>query len=180
MKVLCVIDCQNDFVTGTLGTPEASLVIPKIAEKIHNLSKEDKVIFTKDTHFSQTYLDSREGKSLPVEHCLIGTDGWEIVPELKEFSNNENTITKMSFGSMCWDRLIQFTPWIQTEIEIVGVCTGICVISNALILRAIFPEMKITVDASCCACVTPESHKTALAAMKTCQIEIIGEEISDD
>ena len=167
MKTLIVIDMQNDFVTGALGTPEAIAIVPKIKAKIEEYLKNgDQVVFTQDTH-SENYLNTQEGQYLPVEHCIIGTNGWKIVKELDRDSCTH--IIKHSFGSQ------NLSMYANGDVELVGVCTGICVISNAVILKAAYPEKKITIDASCCACVTPESHQTALNAMKLLQMDIVNE-----
>ena len=170
MKTLIVVDVQNDFVTGSLGTKEAEVIIPKVKKKIEEyMSRGDQIIFTRDTHF-ENYLETNEGKHLPVEHCIFESKGWEIVEGVEPEHYPVKYINKESFG---WNR------WHERnfeEIELIGLCTGICVISNALILKANFPEIEITVDASCCACVTPESHRAALSTMKLCQINVIGED----
>jgi nicotinamidase-related amidase len=156
---------QNDFIDGVLGTAEAQAIVPKIKKKIKEyLSNGDKVIFTRDTH-NADYLNTFEGKKLPVPHCIRDTEGWQISKEL----NNEKCqhIDKPTFGYKDWE----FLYW-MSDIELVGVCTDICVISNAMILKAFFPENNITVDASCCAGTTPENHINALNAMRMCQIEI--------
>lgn len=174
-KALIVVDIQNDFVDpNVLGNQECIDVIPKIKDKIMN-GKYNTIIFTKDTH-NKNYLETQEGKKLPVEHCIVGTDGWTIVKEIndaarKSTANRIMYVTKNTFG--CADLPEEIKKFEIDEIEVVGVCTGICVISNVLLLKAHFPEMKISVDASCCACVTPESHKTAIEAMKMCQVDII-------
>lgn len=171
MKTLIVIDVQNDFVTGALGTKEAVAVLPNIKKKIDAyLASGNEVIFTRDTH-GENYLKTNEGRHLPVIHCIKGTEGWQIVKEI-DCPGCEH-IDKPSFGYTDWAGL--FKDRKMTEIEIVGLCTDICVISNALILKAVFPETDITVDASCCAGVTLQSHKAALLAMKSCQVNVIGE-----
>lgn len=167
MKTLIVVDVQNDFVTGALGTPEAQSIIPNVKAKIKKYQdRGDEIIFTRDTHQSN-YLETNEGKHLPVEHCIENTDGWKIVCDLDV--PNCSYINKSTFGWTHWNNRT------FDEIELIGLCTDICVVSNALILKAMFPEIKITVDASCCAGVTPESHKAALTTMKMCQINVIGE-----
>lgn len=167
MKTLIVVDVQNDFVTGALGTPEAQAIIPNVKEKIQEYVRNNhQIIFTRDTH-QENYLETNEGKNLPVPHCIEGTEGWNIIDGLEV--PNCSYIDKPTFGWTHWN-----TKSFE-EIEIIGLCTDICVVSNALILKAMFPEIKITVDASCCAGVTPESHKSALTTMKMCQINIIGE-----
>lgn len=171
MKTLIVIDMQNDFVTGSLGTKEAQTIVPNVKKKIQEyVNRGDQIIFTRDTHYSN-YLETQEGKMLPVEHCIYDTEGWEIVDELEVM--NCIYVNKTSFG---WDGWLKLN---YEEIELIGVCTDICVISNALILKAQFPEVKITVDASCCAGVTPGLHEAALKVMKSCQINVIGDEKND-
>lgn len=176
MKTLIVIDMQTDFVTGTLGTKEAVAILPNVKKKIDEyLANGDEVIFTRDTHGEQ-YLETSEGKHLPVPHCIKGTDGWQICPEI----DNEKCehIDKPTFGYLPWNFVFDGTRAMKTRefesIEIIGVCTDICVVSNALILKALYPETDITVDASCCAGVTPDSHQAALTTMKSCQINVIG------
>lgn len=169
MKTLIVVDVQNDFVTGSLGTPEAQAIIPNVRKKIAEYrERKDKIIFTQDTHNSN-YLETNEGKHLPVPHCIAGTDGWKIVDNL--CNKNNRKIRKQTFGYLDWSGFISHND----EIEIIGLCTDICVISNVLILKAMFPNIKITVDASCCAGVMPKTHKSAIEVMKMCQIDIIGE-----
>lgn len=167
MKLLIVIDMQNDFIDGSLGTKEAVAIVPNVAKKIEEARDAGEiVVFTRDTH-QKNYLETQEGKNLPVLHCVEGTYGWQISSKFKV--GNSRIFNKPSFGSM---ELADYAASLDglEEIELVGLCTGICVISNAFILKAKLPEVKISVDASCCACVTPESHKNALAAMKLCQI----------
>ena len=169
MKTLIVIDMQNDFVTGPLGTPEARTIVPNVRKKIKEYrSAGAPVIFTRDTHYAN-YLDTNEGKHLPVEHCLYGTDGWHIVAGLADC--DDLFIDKTTFGYYGWG-LSVFSMIPHDGIEIVGVCTDICVISNALILKSVFPDIDISVDATCCAGVTPESHEAALKVMEMCQINV--------
>ena len=173
-EILVVVDMQNDFVTGPLGTPEARTILPKVAEKVKNFP--GRVLFTRDTH-EENYLESREGKVLPVPHCLRGSRGWEICPEL-ETLRKEEPVDKPTFGSTGLGEVLRAADQYGEKIgkiTLVGVCTDICVISNALLLRAFLPEAEIAVDAACCAGVTPESHQTALRAMKACQIAIENE-----
>lgn len=173
-EILVVVDMQNDFVTGPLGTPEARTILPKVAEKVKNFP--GRVLFTRDTH-EENYLESREGRALPVPHCIRGTRGWEICPEL-ETLRKEEPIDKPTFGSTGLGEVLRAADQYGEKIgkiTLVGVCTDICVISNALLLRAFLPEAEIAVDAACCAGVTPESHQTALRAMKACQIAIENE-----
>lgn len=171
-KLLIVVDVQNDFVTGSLDTAEAKAIVSNIVKKVEQYRKRDNVIiFTKDTHYDD-YLDTLEGKNLPIKHCIKDTEGWEIVPELgAKCSVMEKIYIKDTFGYK-WNTL----PWIDCyDIEIIGLCTDICVITNALVLKTHFPKVQITVDASCCAGSAPERHKAALEVMKSCQINIIGE-----
>ena len=170
MKLLIVIDMQNDFINAALGTKEAAAIVPNVAKKIFRYrAAGNLVVFTRDTHHSN-YLETQEGKNLPVVHCIEGTEGWQISEKLE--TGDSKIFNKPTFGSM---ELADYAAGLENleEIELSGLCTGICVISNALILKAKLPEVKITVDSSCCACVTPESHKNALNAMKLCQINVI-------
>lgn len=170
-RTLIVIDMQNDFISGSLGTKEAQAIVPNVKKKIEEYkARGDEIIFTRDTHFDN-YLETNEGKHLPVEHCIRKTQGWEITDGL--VVEGANIIDKHTFGYVYWKYHIGLEE--TTEIEIAGLCSDICVISNALILKATFPEINITVDASCCAGVTPESHQAALTTMKMCQINVIGE-----
>lgn len=185
-KILVVIDMQNDFIDGPLGTPEAQAIVPKIVHKMKTYSGTDTdILFTKDTHYDN-YLETQEGKNLPVEHCKFMTNGWSINKDIAaEFKVGDyfiyssrdiinSRILKETFGSF---KLIDLLKTIDfEEIELVGVCTDICVVSNAMLLKAAFPEKLITVDASCCAGVTPETHKAALTTMKMCQINVINED----
>lgn len=175
-KYLIIIDMQNDFVTGSLGTPEAVTIVDRIKNKIENEFDDlDGVFFTRDTH-GYDYFNTQEGKKLLIKHCIFETAGWTIVDKLIEpFLTHKNifikTINKNKFGTFEWEKYIKY----PSEIEICGVCTDICVIVNALILKTMFPEARIIVDASCCAGTTPEMHKKALDVMKSCQIDIINE-----
>lgn len=170
MKILCVIDMQNDFIDGALGTKEAQAIVEKVKEKITAFKNDGQmVIFTRDTHH-ENYMETQEGKHLPVPHCIEGTKGWEISSALP--SDGCKIIDKPTFGSRELADYIASTNEVE-EIQLVGLCTDICVISNALLLKATMPEIKISVDSSCCAGVTPESHANALNAMKMCQIEIL-------
>lgn len=177
-KILIVVDMQNDFITGSLGTKEAQDIVSNVKTKINKYENNgDMVIFTKDTHHTN-YLTTQEGRNLPVEHCILDTWGHEICNELKELV--KHCILKETFGHYNWGNTLYLGYGIPVreqieEIELVGLCTDVCVISNAMVLKSIYPETLITVDASCCAGVTPESHKTALDAMKMCQINVIGE-----
>lgn len=174
-KTLIVVDMQADFVDGALGTPEAVAIVPNVKAKIEQyLAAQDAVVFTRDTHYDD-YLTTNEGKHLPVEHCIKGTPGWEIVDALQEDIDGMVVVDKPTFGWKLWESTMAQNNLPTEEIELVGLCTDICVVSNALILKALYPEARITVDASCCAGVTPESHSAALATMKMCQIEVTGE-----
>ncbi|MCD7982289.1 MAG: cysteine hydrolase [Clostridiales bacterium] len=169
MKLLVVVDMQKDFVDGALGTSEAVAIVPKVRDKILECRAEGWiVVFTRDTH-TEEYPETQEGKKLPVIHCIKGTPGWEIVPELSV--EDSSIFDKSTFGSM---ELAQFAAGLPDldAVLLIGLCTDICVISNALLLKAALPEVRICVDAGCCAGVTPESHKNALAAMEACQIDI--------
>ena len=172
-NILIVVDMQKDFIDGALGTEEAVAIVPKVAEKIKGFS--GRVIFTRDTH-QENYMQTQEGKKLPVPHCIEGSDGWQIYPELEEL-RKESAIDKVTFGSVALGELLQEVDRQQgiESITFVGLCTDICVISNAMLVKAFLPEVRLIVDASCCAGVTPKSHKTALEAMKMCQIEVVGE-----
>ena len=163
MKYLIVVDMQVDFITGSLGSKMAQEIVPNVVEKVKNF--DGKVIFTRDTHYAD-YMHTQEGKKLPVEHCIKGTKGWQICDELKPYVNE--VVDKITFGSVDLPQLLTDAD----EIELCGLCTDICVISNAMILKATFPEVKIAVDSKCCAGVSIESHNTALDAMKAVQIEI--------
>ena len=169
--IMIVVDMQNDFIDGALGTKEAVAIVPKVREKIQQFN--GTVLFTKDTH-GPNYLQTQEGRNLPVEHCIKGTEGWEISLELDALRKTE-PIDKVTFGSS--ELGFKLAEMNAEEpigcITLVGLCTDICVISNAMIVKAFLPEVPVRVDASCCAGVTPESHENALAAMKCCQIEII-------
>ena len=173
MKILVVVDMQNDFVTGALRNEEAIKIVPHVVEKIKEESeKGTEVIFTKDTH-DAGYLESEEGKNLPVEHCIQGTKGWEIIEELSSFAGQQ--IDKPTFGSVELGNVLKKKDAEEkiTEVELIGICTDICVISNALLVKAFLPNAHIKVDEKCCAGVTPESHRTALEALKACHVEIV-------
>lgn len=163
MKYLIVVDMQEDFITGSLGSKMAEAIVPNVVEKVKNF--DGKVIFTRDTHFAD-YMQTQEGKNLPVEHCIKDTDGWQICDELKPYVND--VVDKTTFGSVDLPKMVEDAD----EIELCGLCTDICVISNAMILKATYPEVKITVDSNCCAGVSVESHNTAIDAMKAVQIEV--------
>ena len=171
MKVMVIVDCQKDFIDGSLGTPEAQTMIPRLVEKIKSEPDTTLYVFTRDTH-DENYLATAEGQALPVKHCIKNTAGWEIDARLSElFANSPVCIDKPTFGST---ELIEWLRgWVNDgdEIEFVGLCTDICVISNALMAKAEFYNNAIvSCDATCCAGVTPEKHAAALEVMKSCQI----------
>ena len=167
MKVLVVVDMQNDFIDGALGSSEAVAIVPYVKELISDFDGE--IIFTRDTH-GEDYLSTREGRRLPVSHCIKGTEGWQIREELLP-DIPYTVIDKPTFGSMeLADRLADMDD--LSSVTLVGLCTDICVISNAMLIKARLPELDITVDARGCAGVTPESHRNALDAMRSCQIDI--------
>lgn len=170
-KVLIVVDMQKDFVTGALGSKEAQEILPGVAEKVRAF--EGEIIFTMDTH-GENYLETQEGRRLPVKHCLAGTAGWELEEVLGGLAAERNAsfYEKGTFGSLeLAERLKERQESIES-IELVGVCTDICVVSNALLLKAYMPETPICVDSACCAGVTPEKHEAALETMRSCQIEV--------
>ena len=194
-KILVIVDMQNDFVTGSLGSEEAKAIVPEAVKKYKKYMKDPDayVIFTRDTH-GVDYLNTNEGKKLPDEHCIKDTKGWEIIPEFRKVASDPNKLlilNKESFGSnllatyvrgiignaymgdyedyTTFDKVI--VP--KVEIELIGLCTDICVVSNALLLKAAYPENKITVDARCCAGTIPEAHEAALKVLESCQIDVI-------
>lgn len=176
MKVLVVVDMQNDFIDGSLGTPEAQAIVPNVKKKIEEaIANGDLIVFTRDTHF-ENYLNTKEGVKLPVEHCVRGTEGWKIHKDLNPgVYKNMHILDKFTFRSSELPVLLHEDGVAKTynEIELIGLCTGICVVSNALLLKAAFYDsMEISVDATCCACVTPESHEAALKTMEMCQINV--------
>lgn len=154
-KNLVVIDVQNDFVTGSLGTKEAQAMLPRLIEKVKAFDGE--ILMTRDTH-EANYMETQEGRMLPVPHCIRGTEGWALVPELEAIRVEQNlkVYDKPCFGSL----------------ELVGICTDICVVSNALMLKSTMPELPMYVDAECCAGVTPEKHEAALEVMRSCQVNV--------
>ena len=170
-RVLIVIDMQNDFVDGALGTKEAVAILDGVADKIRNFSGD--IFVTYDTH-TEDYLSTSEGKKLPVAHCIKGTHGWELCPSVTEALKGRSytAVEKPTFGSTALPELLLKKYGTEPfEVTLIGLCTDICVISNALLLKAHFPEYKIGVDPACCAGVTPASHDAALTAMRMCQIE---------
>lgn len=175
MKVLVVVDMQKDFIDGSLGTKEAEEIVEAVENKIKSLETDDKLYFTMDTH-EENYLETQEGKNLPVVHCVRDSDGWQLNDSLKKYADKlaEDIICKPCFGSYdLAHKIAQLSKQDKIdEIELVGLCTDICVISNALLLKSALPEVVISVDSTCCAGVTPQSHNNALEAMKMCQIVI--------
>ena len=172
-KALLVIDMQVDFVTGALANEEAQKIIGRIREKIETYRQAGyPVFFTRDTH-GENYMETQEGRLLPVPHCIKGSEGWQIVEELRDCAEEEDILDKPAFGCLELPKwLLDKLGQAPDEIELVGVCTDICVISNAMILKAAFPETTVKVDGSCCAGVSPQSHETALSAMKACQVAV--------
>lgn len=173
-KLLIVVDMQKDFVDGTLGSNEAVAIVDNVVNKIENFDGD--IIVTYDTH-SENYMETQEGKNLPVPHCIKGTDGWNLDSKVQKAVDKREykAIEKPTFGST------ELVEYIKTnydaselEIELIGLCTDICVVSNALLIKASFLETRVSVDASCCAGVTVESHNAALTTMKMCQINVIG------
>ena len=171
-KLLLVIDMQNDFIDGSLGTKEAEAIVDAVKAKIRSYPSRD-IIATMDTH-EKTYPDTQEGQNLPVVHCVRGTEGWHICPDIASLLTEAKIYEKPTFGSVrLAEDLKDLSQTEDIELELVGLCTDICVISNALLLKAMMPEVRISVDASCCAGVTPEKHIAALETMKSCQIYVI-------
>ena len=173
-KILVVIDMQNDFVTGALGSEEAKKIVPDVVDKVKNYDGD--VIFTRDTH-GEDYMQTQEGKNLPVPHCIKGTDGWQIIPELLTLQQEKNCkiFDKPTFGSTELAEYIkkEYEKGNIEEVEFVGVCTDICVVSNAMLIKANAPELPVSVTAGCCAGVTPQKHNAALETMQSCQIKIV-------
>ena len=172
-KILIVVDMQKDFVDGALGTAEAKKIVPKVCEKISNFDGE--IIVTLDTHHDN-YMNTSEGNLLPVEHCIKGTDGHALNNQVQKALEGKNytTVEKPTFGSVELPKIIEdLVSGEDFSLELLGLCTDICVVSNALLLKAHFPEFSITVDSSLCAGVTPDTHNSALTTMKMCQINVI-------
>lgn len=173
-KILVVVDMQNDFIDGSLGTKEAQAIVPKVVEKMKEYDHWNTYL-TRDTHY-ENYLETQEGRNLPVEHCIQGTHGWQLNEAVALAAGKAEIVDKPSFGSNKLAAMLMIERAKESlEIELVGLCTDICVVSNALLLKAAMPEAPITVDASCCAGVTPESHRHALETMKMCQIRVIND-----
>lgn len=165
-ELLIVVDMQNDFVTGSLANPDAQKMLPKLVKKLKKNTKD--LIFTMDTH-EEDYLETQEGKNLPVKHCIKNTEGWQIVPQLAEFAAKAKYIVeKKTFGAVSLVSLVKD----YDSIEFVGVCTDICVVSNAILLKAFYPEVLISVDKACCAGVNKSLHNSAIKTMQSCQIRV--------
>jgi nicotinamidase/pyrazinamidase len=176
MNILIIIDMQNDFIDGALGTKDAQDVIEPFVEKIHSF--DGKIILTQDTH-DENYLSTQEGRLLPVEHCIEGTEGWKIneriLDAVMQKGKDYTVFKKGTFGSLSLAEYLKQLSESESidSIELAGVCTDICVVSNALLIKAMLPEVPVSVDAKCCAGVTPEAHEAALVTMKSCQIDIV-------
>lgn len=173
-RILIVVDMQNDFIDGTLGTKEAEAIVDNAAEKIRGFDGE--IFVTLDTHFDN-YMETSEGKNLPVPHCIKGTNGWKLNYKIEKALEGKKytEVEKNTFGSVKLPELIKdYIGGEEFSAELIGLCTDICVVSNALIVKANFPEACISVDESCCAGVTPDAHNAALATMRSCQIMITG------
>ena len=169
-KLLIVVDMQKDFIDGALGTPEAEAVVEKVREKMLSYPPED-IYATMDTH-AEDYLSTQEGRLLPVTHCVRGTEGWALHPDLAPLVLRDHIFEKPTFGSIALAQAMAALPEVE-EIELVGLCTDICVASNALLLKAYLPETLLRVDSSCCAGVTPEKHLAALETLRSCQVEVV-------
>ena len=171
-NILIVVDMQNDFIDGALGTPEAVAILPNVKSKIEGFH--GKIIFTRDTH-TEDYMNTSEGKNLPVPHCIKDTNGWQIADSLLPYTKDAFIIDKPTFGSLALAEYLKQEDQKDPieEVTLIGLCTDICVISNAMLTKAALPEIVVSIDASCCAGVTPESHDRALEAMKVCQIQVI-------
>ncbi|MDE7390628.1 MAG: cysteine hydrolase [Lachnospiraceae bacterium] len=174
-KVLIVVDMQKDFVNGSLGSKEAEAIVDNVVKKIRN--HDGLLIATLDTHY-ENYLETAEGKKLPIKHCIKGSAGWTLDDRVAQALENKKytAVEKNTFGSVDLPQTIKSACGDEEfSVELIGLCTDICVVSNALILKAVFPEISVSVDADCCAGVTPQSHSAALTTMKACQIDVIGE-----
>ena len=170
-KILVVVDMQKDFIDGSLGTAKAQAIVDLVAEKMKSYDKAD-IYVTRDTH-GEDYLQTAEGRKLPVVHCVKGTEGWQLHPQIEAQADKAHIIDKPTFGSVALMELLRGENEKEPlAIELVGLCTDICVVSNALLLKVAMPETEILVDKNCCAGVTPETHRAALATMEMCQIQI--------
>lgn len=173
-KILLVIDMQNDFIDAALGSREAEAIVDAVKEKIRSYPAEN-VIATMDTH-GENYMDTQEGRNLPVMHCIRGTHGWQLQADIAKLLRHAKIYEKPSFGSMeLAEELKKLSEKEEIELELVGLCTDICVVSNALLLKAAMPEVRISVDAACCAGVTVEKHRAALETMRSCQIHVVND-----
>lgn len=177
MKVIVVVDMQNDFITGALGSAEAVKARDNLYDWMRdNVTEDDKVIFTRDTHY-ENYLNTQEGKNLPIPHCIKETDGWKIDNKILDIIDDiipfTSFIDKSTFGTTDLDGYMPYDCSLVEEIIFCGVCTDICVVSNALIMKAMYSEIPISVIAKCCAGLTPEKHEAALSVMESCQIKIV-------
>ena len=173
--ILVAVDLQKDFIDGALGTKEAQGIVPAAAARIRELRKAGAEVFaTLDTH-GEDYMQTQEGRKLPVPHCIRNTDGWQLDPVIREALGEFTVVEKPTFGSVLLPEMIRdrIGPEENVTIELLGLCTDICVVSNALLLKASFPEASIRVNSACCAGVTPEKHRAALETMASCQIEIL-------
>lgn len=171
-KYLIVVDMQNDFIDGSLGTPEAQAIVPRVCERIREAIADGwTVIATQDTH-EENYLETAEGRKLPVRHCIRGSQGWAIADCVKAAMGGATVLEKPTFGSVRLPEVVRLAGEAE-RIEVLGLCTDICVVSNALLLKANFPEVPIGVRADCCAGVTPEKHAAALETMASCQIDVL-------
>lgn len=174
MKCLVVVDMQNDFVSGALGSQAARDIVGNVVERVRRaVDDREKIVFTRDTH-EENYLETQEGGKLPVPHCIAGTDGWEIIPELQPYAEGRLVVDKPTFGSrQLGEALARLNEQEKLErITFIGLCTDICVISNAMVTKAFLPEVPLVVEAGCCAGVTPESHENALRALEVCQVTV--------
>lgn len=174
MNCLIVVDMQNDFVSGALGSEKAKGIVSNVEKRVAQAVREgEKVLFTRDTH-GENYLETQEGGKLPIPHCIAGTQGWEIIPELQAYAKECPVVDKPTFGSRKLGELLAELNRIERleRITFVGLCTDICVISNAMVAKAFLPETPLVVEAACCAGVTPESHENALKALEMCQVQV--------
>lgn len=169
-KLVVIVDMQNDFIDGALGTKEAEAIVPNVKDYLEQVTEDVQVVFTRDAH-GEDYMETQEGRKLPVVHCVAGTKGWEICDALKPFAEDCVIFDKPTFGSVDLQQFVLENEY--DEIELMGLCTDICVISNAMLVKAALPEAKVTVRSDCSAGVTVESHNNALDAMAACQIEIL-------
>ena len=171
-NLLVVVDMQNDFIDGSLGTKEAVAIVDNVIAEIAKYDTKD-IFATRDTH-PENYLETQEGKNLPVVHCVKGTDGWQINEKVKTALKDAVVIDKPTFGSkILAEEITKIAEKEDITVTLVGLCTDICVVSNAILIKAYLPEIPVKVIASCCAGVTPESHEAALATMRMCQVQFL-------